>query len=791
MKNSRTFICLLFGLSGCAALIYEILWFQLLKLTLGSSAISIGITVGTFMGGMCLGSLFFHRLVKDRWHPLKIYLVLELGIGLCGLLCLFFIPRLSGLYFAFAGYGVGGIALRCLVAVVFLVPPTMMMGATLPAIARWVETDRSGAASLGLFYSANLFGAVVGTLLAGFYILRLYDTVVASLFALSLNVIAAVAAYAIASRDKDYQAVDRAAPASTQPYLYWVIALSGFTALGAQIVWTRLIALYLGGTVYTFSIILAVFLIGLGLGSTLASRLQKGLSNRPATHMLLVTQILLVPTIWWAGFSLSEVMPRIHLFGMSPVMITRESIWIAKSCNDLVRVFITLFPATLMWGASFPFALAVASERDKAADRYSGRLYAANTLGAVIGATALTFICIPLIGTTPSQTVLMLGAVLSVVLLLLNNKKTYLQKNRQFGLKVFALAALVALSLIPVRPDDNMTLFGRLHTRWGDSTVLQIEEGLNSTVAISSTQDSGFIRRELHVSGKVVASTSKHDMSVQRQLGHLPALLHKEPKSVLVIGFGAGVTSGVFTLYDSIERIVIVEIEPMVPRLSGTHLSDVNYDVLNDPRTELIIDDGRHFLSTTDETFDIITTDPIHPWVKGAAALYTQEFYEFVVSKLNPGGLVTQWVPFYESDERSVRSQIATFVEVIPQASVWRSQQHAGYDVTLLGQLGPIEQPPLAIADRFSQPEIRTSMREVGIDSVDQFFQYYSGNSEDLAWWLAGADFNLDRNLRLEYLAGQVLDVQLGNTIYQNMVSRNENMGNSLRELWGLSAIPK
>jgi spermidine synthase len=253
----------------------------------------------------------------------------------------------------------------------------------------------------------------------------------------------------------------------------------------------------------------------------------------------------------------------------------------------------------------------------------------------------------------------------------------------------------------------------------------------------------------------------------------------------LIIGFGAGVTAGAFTRYDSIERIVIVEIESRVPLVSGEFFREENYDVLNDPRTELIIDDGRHFLATTDETFDIITTDPIHPWVKGAAALYTAEFYELAKSRLNPGGLAAQWIPFYETDEQSVKSQIYSFAQAFPHMSVWNGLAgDGGYNVTLLGQLNPLDVTMSQIIENFSSPKVRDSLADVGIPSVQVMVDLFAGVTEDFEWWLADAQLNRDRNLRLEYLAGRALNAQYSDEIYRNMISRTLSRELSFRSLF-------
>jgi spermidine synthase len=280
----------------------------------------------------------------------------------------------------------------------------------------------------------------------------------------------------------------------------------------------------------------------------------------------------------------------------------------------------------------------------------------------------------------------------------------------------------------------------------------------------------------LHINGQVCASNLPQDMRLQRMLGHLPAMLHPEPKSVLIIGFGAGVTAGCFTRYPSIERIIIVEIEPEVPAASRHYFEAENYAVLEDPRTELVIDDGRHYLATTTDTFDVITTDPFNPWAKGAAALATSEFLQLCAKRLNPGGLISQWVPLYQMSEAAVRSQIGTFLKAFPEGSIWSSDiTGQGYDLVLLGQVDPLVIDSDRLQDRLdSNTLLRESLADVKITTPMDLLRAYAGRRASVRRWLGDYQPNLDQNLRLEYLAGRARMVQKEQRIYGNMTERLE-----------------
>ncbi len=753
-------LLVLFFASGCAALIYEIVWLQLLELVIGSTGISLGILLGTFMGGMCLGSLLLPRCVSPAWHPLRVYAALEAVIGVLGVLVLLGVPVAGRLYVANVATGFHGLLLRGLTCAVLLLPPTLMMGATLPAIARWIRATPEGVSWLGFFYGSNIIGAVFGCLLAGFYVLRVYDMATATFVAAGVNAAVAIAGWLLAaimpySPDERTGARGETSGPHGATTVYLAIALSGMSALGAQVVWTRLLSLMLGATTYTFSIILAVVLIGLGVGSAAGAWLTRGL-QRPRVA-LGWAQLLLPAALAWAAWMLTQWLPY---WPITPGL--SQSAWIDFQM-DFVRCLWALFPATVLWGSSFPFALAAVASPGLDPGRIVGRLYAANTLGAIVGALLFSVVLIPAIGTQQSQRVMIACAAAAGLLALAPVMIPSADKamRRLPGASALAggltLAVVLAITVGPVPP--ALIAYGRsLATVIDLPNFLYVGEGMNASVAVTQFPLPS-APRAFHVSGKIEASSELGDMRLQRLLGHLPALLHRKPKSVLVVGFGAGVTAGSFVLYPEIERIVICEIEPLIPANVAAYFRKENYDVLNDPRVEVVHDDARHFVLTTKEKFDIITSDPVHPWVKGAATLYTREYLALARARLNPGGVMVQWVPLYESGIAGVKSLVATFFQVFPDASMWTHivRERRGDDAVIIGQPGPTRVDVEALSARFDGPGyagVKASLREVGINSLIDLFAGYRGQKAELAPWLAGAEINRDRNLRLQYLAG-------------------------------------
>jgi spermidine synthase len=308
-------------------------------------------------------------------------------------------------------------------------------------------------------------------------------------------------------------------------------------------------------------------------------------------------------------------------------------------------------------------------------------------------------------------------------------------------------------------------------TRVGQADIIYTGEGLNASVAVSQLSN-GVLN--YHNAGKVQASSEPQDMRLQRMLGHLTTLIPARPRKVLVIGCGAGVTAGAVSIDPAVEQETIAEIEPLVPRVVSTYFAEHNFDVVRNPKVRVYIDDARNFLQTTSETFDAVTSDPLDPWVKGAAMLYTQEFFELVKRRLTPGGAVTLFVQLYESSTEAVKSEIATFLTVFPNGVVWaNTNQGRGYDLVLLGTVEPLRIDVDAIQTKLQQPgyaRIAQSLREVSMNSAVDLFSTYAGRKPDLDAWLRGATINRDRNLRLQYLAGLGLNLYQADAIYTDML---------------------
>jgi spermidine synthase len=762
-------LLVLFAASGCAALIYEVVWYQLLQLAIGSTSVSMGILLATYMGGLCIGSLWLPRL-NWKQHPLRVYAGLEAGIALFGLLVLVILPLLNSVYVAVAGDGLGGMLMRGFLAACCMLPPTILMGASLPAIVRWIEGTPDGVAWWGILYGGNTLGAVAGCLMAGFWLLRLYNMTIATWVAAAINLSIAAIAWWIAPRFRHEPieppplgdpVVPEVRPLFTNArwVVYLTIGISGATALGAEIVWTRLLGMLLLGTVYVFAIILAVFLAGLAIGSAAGSWLLKRVRPMLALGWC---QVLLAVAIVWTSFSITQILPE----WTDDVLATTDA-W-RMYLLDLKRVLFAILPGTLFWGASFPLACGVLAGSERNSGQTAGAVYAANTLGGIVGALVVSLSLIPAIGTQQTQQYLLLAAVASgLVALFMAVQST----GAKAGVAVAAVLAGLCWFGIPATPGDLIAYGRQMGVNKGQSEILYVKEGRNSSVAISRWNNGTVY---VNVNGHVEATTEIFDMKLQRMVGHLPALLHPNAKSVLGIGFGAGVSAGTFTRYPNIEKIRVCEIEPAIPPASTRFFGDQDYRVALNPKTRITFDDARHYLMTSTEKFDIIASDPLDVFVKGTAALYSREYFEAVKRHLNPGGYFTLYVPLYETDEITMRSELATFFGAFPYGTVWANNRDGlGYDTVFMGQVTPLKIDLPEIERRYAQPDmepVRQSLRDIGINSVLDLFATFSGEARDLKKWTDGAPINTDNDLRLSYLAGWGINANMADGLYRKML---------------------
>jgi spermidine synthase len=548
------------------------------------------------------------------------------------------------------------------------------------------------------------------------------------------------------------------------------------------VIWTRLLSLHFGATVYTFALILAVFLLGLGIGSSVGASLSRNiLAPRRALGWC---QLLLCAAMAWSAYQLTESLPY---WPINPSIATTP--WFTLQL-DLVRCLWVVLPGAILWGASFPLALAAVASTEQDAALLAGGVYASNTVGAIAGSLVTSFILVPWIGSSHTEQVIIIISALSALLMLepsYSAPPDIAGGKRGWSLAGTAVLAvgMIAAGLLARSVHELpglLVAYGRYAaTRVGQAEIIYVGEGLNASVAVSRLSN-GVLN--YHNAGKVQASSEPQDMRLQRMLGHMTTLIPSQTKKVVVIGCGAGVTAGAVSVDPALESETIAEIEPLVPRVVSTYFAEHNFDVVRNPKVHVQIDDARHFIETTKEKFDAVTSDPLDPWVKGAAMLYTVEFFEMVKQHLNPGGVVTLFVQLYESNTEAVKSEIGTFLEAFPNGIVFgNTNEGKGYDLVLVGQVEPSKIDVDAIEARLQRPEyapVKRSLSQIGMNSAIDLFSTYAGRKPDLAPWLRDAQINHDRNLRLQYLAGLGLNLYQADVIYADMLRNVSKMPDDL-----------
>lgn len=703
--------------SGCAALVYEVLWSRDLAYVFGGSAAAIAPVVAAFLTGLALGAWLAGRRIVARPELLRLYARLELAIALLAPL----VPWLVGLLdralldplwpaIEAAHLEIGA---RFAVAFVVMVPAAACMGATLPVLcAAFAGASERTGALIGRLYGWNTLGGVAGCLLAGFVLVEHVGLWRGRLVAAAMNAALAFAAWrrsrrpappaeaedevgfapARASAPPGPEAPPAPSPALRRPLWTVVLVASAAVSIALELAWTRLVALAVGGTTYAFSIVLAVYLGGLGAGAlAYASSVRRGVR---ATVLLALAQLLLAAfllathafddgLIAGVGRALFDASAQ----GSSPLLVR-------GGVGLLVCAAIVLAPALLL-GIAFPALSDLNVARREEIGAGVGGAYLWSTAGGVAGSVATTWWLLPWLGIERLLLVAAGGALLLGALLIWAGAR---RAARGAGLATGLLAAgAAALALVatagrwePRRVYGGIGLYGARALAAGRE-LLEVKDGPTCSVAVFEQKG----ERSLSVNGKVDASTHG-DMDTQLLLAWLPALFADDAKEIFVLGYGAGVTTASGAKWGA--RVQCAEIEPAVLRASHW-FSAVNFGAERDPAIELVVDDGRSRLRRSRRAFDVITTEPSNPWLAGMASLFTVEFYELCRARMNPGGVLCQWVQLYWSSPEDYQAIFATLGSVFPEVAIWRSTSG---DTLMLGSERPLRLDPERIAAQAS-----------------------------------------------------------------------------------------
>lgn len=765
----------LFFLSGMAGLIYEVLWMRQLLLIFGSTTLAASTVVAAFMAGLAAGGLLFGYYSDHRRSPLRVYGWLEIGIGGYALIVADLFALLTPVYQLLWSSWPSSLFLTAFVrfglAFLALLPPTILMGGTLPLLSRWLiqRQDRLGW-GVGRLYGINTLGAVGGVVGAGFFMLPQLGMARTTMVTVGINILIGIGTLILNrhfQREEETILVSEQIPrewaftdgrpwTGTASLMWFVLLTSGFTAMLYEMAWTRVLTLILGASTYAFTTMLAVFLVGLGAGSLWMGRLIDRLS-RPVWTLARLQIGIGATTL--LGVFMVERLPVWYLY-LFAAFEGRSSV--VFPVQFVLAAAVLLFPA-LFLGGVLPLAIKIGTDRLDRLGRGVGRAYGANTAGTVGGALAAGFVIMPALGI---QNTLILGMMINFLLGLA------LLLSRDTGSRRFRLTAGIAFAgLIPwlffaapawhplrlssgvykeaplylllyQNPED---VFARMDDRY---RLLFHREGQTATVTVverPNLEDRQEI--SLLIDGKVDASTGA-DMSTQVLSAHLPLLLADRVEDVLVIGFASGVTAGSVLRYP-VRSLTSVEIEPAV--IAASHAFDsVNSRPLDDPRLRLVLDDARSYLQTQPDTYDVVISEPSNPWMSGPARLFTKEFFCLGRDRLRPGGLFVQWLQVYGMEPDAVRMLVRTFQAVFPEVLVF---QTADADLIMVGSAAPLHIDLNRMTRRMTAPEVAADLGRVGVlDPLDILVRFRLGTGE-IAKYTGKGDYNTDDNGRIEFRA--------------------------------------
>lgn len=722
-----------YALSGAAALVYEVAWTRLLTLTLGHGVAAASTVLASFMGGLAVGAALggpasdrTTRVGAMRW-----YAGLELAIAGAALAMPFGLAAAEPLLSRAYASGEPGLAfplLRVVTSVLLVALPAVAMGATFPFVARWyVPGARAATSAAGALYAANTAGAAVGAIATGFVLLPALGLRWTTWTGVAMNLVVAAAAWMLAARTPVDEAADHApavpaptagrsakgrrAPAITATLVPrpWLAALamaaSGFVSLSLQVLWSRLLAQILGPTTYAFSLVVAIFVLGLALGAVVGRRWAVR-SHEPAVGLAVA---LGLAVLFGAG-AVSTI--DSGLMAITRAVAAPEANFVSVLTRQLVLVTAWLLPVAVALGSAFPFAVRTGTGADASLGADLGLIYAVNTIGAIAGALAGGFVIIPLLGLHGGLRAVGLGAAVAALAVLAVSWRGGWSHRLAAGLVASALGASVLM------PSWNQALMASGAYKYAAAQPAQsldvtlragqlayYKEGATATVSVRQAAGT----TSLAIDGKVDASNAG-DMLTQRLLAHVPLLLHPNPRRVAVLGLGSGVTLG-SALSHPIERADVLEISPEVAEASR-FFDPENGSALRDPRTRLILGDGRTHVVLGRDTYDAIISEPSNPWMAGIAALFTREFFVAAKSRLSPGGVLCQWAHTYDISGDDLRSIIGTFAGVFPDATLWLVGEG---DILLIGSNQPLTSEVAAIGTRLAErPEAAANLASVG-----------------------------------------------------------------------------
>lgn len=772
----RKVVLPLFLVSGAAGLVYEVTWTRAFGVVFGNTVFAVSTVLTAFMLGLACGSWLFGRIADRSSRPLKLFALLEVGIGVYA----FAFPTIlatTDLFYRwfFQSFHPSFYPLtfvRFAVSVVMLLVPTALMGGTLPVLSKlWAnsrgkkEASEAGIGkSAGLLYSINTFGAVAGSFLSGYLLIRILGVSNTVYLAASANILVGVLSFILSlftdkpvgKKYKHKRSVRKPKPVKRsfaegeivieqagspqdafgykRTIVLAAVSVAGFCALALEVLWTRVLLFVLGTSVYAFACMLTCFILGIALGSFLCSRVFLA-RIKNCIFALGVVEFLV-------GLSVLGSVPLLGMLWYIDHILTQKVLagpfWKEVAAHFIDASVVLLVPTVLM-GMVFPIAVKICATSWKAAGKRIGEVYACNTMGCVIGSFAAGFVMVPLLGLRDSfLVVIAIQLFLAVVVIFFSEK-------HRMVLGVSAAVVSVVAIVVSVLSIPRDVFLKTMNTYHYPSEVIYIKDDATGTVTVHDLPDGD---RLIAVDGVDVAGMDLMLRTTQKLQGYVPLLMHKGPQKVLQIGFGSGETSGVGLAF-GVEDYRIVDICPGVFE-AGKFFEEINRGSYKDPRLRKIIMDGKNFVKLTDEKFDIITNDSTYPGTTGSSALYTYEHFMQCRERLRDDGILSCWIPL---DLRGEDLQLIfrTFQEVMPHCCLWMANNCVNKHAVLAGCKSPLKIDFQRARKLVERPDISSDLAIINIHSVYDFLDCFIVDEGGLRRIGGAAPLNTDDRPRLEF----------------------------------------
>ena len=785
--------------SGLTALVYEIVWEKYLTLFLGASAYSQVVVMSSFMLGLGIGSYIFGRIAEKSKDHLQIYSIIEIGIGIYALLFPLILEFGETFYLHFVDIESPFslvIIIKFLISFLIMMVPSILMGGTLPVLGQYIiRSKHKFGKKLSLLYFLNSFGAFIGCLLTGYFLIGNYGLRVTIYFASLMNIGIGLVVYLLRNQtdhsdvrevkeNPNWQHQDkRIFTWQLKLWLLIVIFLSGFTAMMYEVIWIRILSNVLGSTTYSFSLMLAVFILGISLGSLMISCIIDRFKNVLLSAFAL--EIFLILTICFS-LPLINRLPYYFVKLSNSLVHTEGTFYIFSILQSLICTAV-MFPVSLFSGMMFPVFGMGLIRSGSGVSREIGSLYASNTFGAVLATLFTGLFLIPKIGTLNT---IFVGLGINFLIVVIIVHLLHIKFYRKF---LFSSIVAVVLLLMYVKlPGINPNLFLASVFRHVNTTnyasfsdfvedtsqdykILSYKEGMTSTIVVTEEASNG--NRSLFINGKADASTSIYgDLLTQSLLGIIPHIISPGNERVLVIGMGTGNTAYTASLPASVQQVDIVEIsEAVVETLP--YFNSVNKGLESNPKVKIHIEDAKNFLSLTDSEYDVIISEPTNTWVSGIGNLFSTEYYHQISDHLNNNGVFVQWVQTYETSDDIILSILYTLNQVFPFCDIW-------YSGTSDLLITCYKQKPLHLDLVKSQKifdEIEDTISELGIHNLEEILLLHGANENVVSRILSqkNANENSEEFPYIEYEAPKHLFINQKTTIPKKMDQRLRTRNNS------------